>query len=185
MKETAYIGIDPSSIGGKSAGGAIVFIKGGEIIKAVRLNSSTETDIKNEIKDTLSQSTKWLAGIEKVHSMPRQGIASTFSFGTGYGFLRGLLVALEIPFIEITPQKWQKYYSIPKSEDKTKHKNLLKQAAQQRFPKAKITLADADAILIAHFLEKTEGNKTQQNERKLDKGIIHNKRKLLSKLDKP
>jgi hypothetical protein len=178
-----YIGIDPSAIGG-TTGGAIVFIKGGVIVKSIKLNSSTETDIKNEITQVLEQHPNWLAAIEKVHSMPKQGVASSFKFGQGYGFLRGLLIGLAVPFIEVSPQKWQKFYSIPKTDSKTKHKNLLKQAAQQRFPKEKITLITADAILIANYLENTEGHKNDSNEQS-NKGIINNKRELLGKLHKP
>jgi len=41
------------------------------------------------------------------------------------------------------------YGSMPK--DKTPRKNHLKHLAQQRFPKEKITLKTADAILLAVY----------------------------------
>lgn len=46
--------------------------------------------------------------IEKVHSMPKQGIAGSFTFGLGYGLVRGICAALGIPYELITPQRWQK-----------------------------------------------------------------------------
>lgn len=50
------------------------------------------------------------AFIEKVHSMPKQGVASTFTFGMGYGMLLGLCFALEgvIATTLVPPQRWQK-----------------------------------------------------------------------------
>lgn len=46
--------------------------------------------------------------VEKVHSMPKQGVASTFKFGTGYGFIRGMLIGLSVPTVLVTPQAWMK-----------------------------------------------------------------------------
>ena len=49
-----------------------------------------------------------VVGIELVHSMPKQGVASTFKFGMGYGQLQGICAALRIPVILIAPQAWKK-----------------------------------------------------------------------------
>jgi crossover junction endodeoxyribonuclease RuvC len=48
-----------------------------------------------------------LAVIEKVHSMPGQGVSSTFKFGQGYGALLGITAALGIPTELVTPQRWK------------------------------------------------------------------------------
>ena len=88
--------------------------------------------------------------IEAVHSFPGQGVASTFKFGKGFGEWLGILAALNIPYQEISPQRWIKYFgTMPK--DKTKRKNHLKHLAQQRFPEVKVTLKTADAILLAVY----------------------------------
>ncbi len=51
------------------------------------------------------------AFIEKVHSMPKQGVASTFTFGVGYGMVLGLCFALEALLRTelVPPQTWQKF----------------------------------------------------------------------------
>lgn len=46
--------------------------------------------------------------IEKVGSMPKQGIASAFKFGYVCGIIEGICAAMDIPFEFVTPQKWQK-----------------------------------------------------------------------------
>jgi hypothetical protein len=46
--------------------------------------------------------------IEKVHSMPKQGVASTFTFGVGYGKILGMCQTLGISFDMVPPQSWKK-----------------------------------------------------------------------------
>jgi crossover junction endodeoxyribonuclease RuvC len=48
------------------------------------------------------------AWVERVHSMPRQGVASTFKFGVAYGTTLGVLGALHIPTHHVTPNTWKK-----------------------------------------------------------------------------
>ena len=91
-----------------------------------------------------------IAIIEAVHSMPGNSGRSMFTFGTNYGIWLGLLAAYPIPYRQVTPSKWIGHYgTMPKI--KTARKNHLKHLAQQRYPDLHITLATADAILIAHY----------------------------------
>ena len=94
--------------------------------------------------------TRPMAVIESVHSMPGQGVKSTFTFGTNYGMWLGILASLQVPYIQVSPTKWMNIYG-PRPKDKTARKNYLKHLAQQRYPKLPITLATADAILLAHY----------------------------------
>jgi crossover junction endodeoxyribonuclease RuvC len=59
-----------------------------------------------------------LAIVEKVHSMPGQGVASTFKFGKGYGLVLGILGALGVPIELTTPQAWKKLVLAGTSKDK-------------------------------------------------------------------
>ena len=141
-KPIEYLGIDPGQSGG------IVKVTSNGFVFATKM-PETERDIWEAIRDT-----DGIALIEKVHSMPDQGVASSFKFGKGYGFLRGCLIAGGIPFEEVTPQAWIKGLAIPskaKTETRTQWKNRLKAMAQQMFPQLKVTLATADALLIATY----------------------------------
>ena len=93
------------------------------------------------------------AYLELVHSMPKQGVSSSFKFGDHYGFLRGLLVAYKIPFALVPAHKWQRAMGCLTHGDK----NISKQKAQQLFPQVKITHATADALLIAEYCRRTRG----------------------------
>jgi len=100
------IGIDP----GQS--GAIAWIKGKKV-KAVMMPTQKMTKTKNELDgQTICKLLKKHkvdhVFIEKVHSMPQQGVSSTFTFAKGYGILIGICTALEMPFTLVTPQAWKK-----------------------------------------------------------------------------
>ncbi len=87
------------------------------------------------------------AYLEKVGAMPRQGVSSTFKFGTSYGFCLGLLTSLLVPFEEVTPAKWQQAMKCRSGGDK----KITKAAAQRLFPRMKVTHKNADALLIAEY----------------------------------
>lgn len=57
--------------------------------------------------------------LEKVHSMPKQGLSSTFTFGSGYGFLKGVLETLDISYQEITPQRWKGEFGLNSDKQKS------------------------------------------------------------------
>ncbi len=46
--------------------------------------------------------------IERVHSMPKQGVASAFNFGYGCGLWEGIVQGLHWPYEFVTPQQWMK-----------------------------------------------------------------------------
>jgi hypothetical protein len=80
--------------------------------------------------------------------------SAAFKFGASYGALKAFLVAGSVPFEEITPAVWQRGVGLTpraKGETKTAWKNRIKAHTQQLFPGRKITLAVADAILLAEY----------------------------------
>ena len=89
--------------------------------------------------------------VEKVHSMPGQGLVSTFSFGRAAGVLEGVLAALDIPFSLIPPQTWTKAMRLFGGKDGSRAR------AQELFPDQAHLFARkkddgrADAALIACY----------------------------------
>jgi hypothetical protein len=96
--------------------------------------------------------------IEKVGAMPKQGVSSTFKFGRGYGFLRGCITALALPWNEVAPGVWQRKLGCLSGGDK----NVTKSRAQQLYPHLRITHATADALLIASYGAMQQGTTTIQ-----------------------
>lgn len=68
--------------------------------------------------------------LEKVSSMPGQGVSSTFAFGKGFGILIGMLTAHNIPLELVPPQKWtatiHKAWKHTSLESKEKSKLAIK-----------------------------------------------------------
>jgi hypothetical protein len=97
-----------------------------------------------------------LAALERVHAMPGQGVSSSFTFGENYGIWQGLLVALGVPWLTVTPQTWQKGIVAPKSG-----KDGSLQAARRLFPSVDLHRqkdhGKADALLIAYWASKQRG----------------------------
>lgn len=151
LMDRLYMGIDP----GVNGGVTVVDENGEKFL--VRACPDTIEDVV-EIMRAL-EGYRISAVIEKVHSMPGQGVVSVFTFGKNFGMWLGILSAKEIRYVEVTPQKWQKWFGgMPKKakfEDvgrfKTKHKRYLKELAQQRMPGQKITLKTADSVLLAFY----------------------------------
>ena len=134
-----YIGIDPGQSGG------ITVIEYGRVIHTCKL-SVTEQDVWEWLNETVNMLDA-VATIEQVHSMPQQSSQSGFTFGKNFGFLIGLLTAIQIPFKFVTPQKWQKGMQCLTKGDK----NISKAAAQRLWPRVKVTHAIADSMLIAEY----------------------------------
>ncbi len=61
-----------------------------------------------------------LAVIERVHSMPHQGVSSSFNFGRSYGDVRGVVGAMEIPLHFVTPQKWKRHFGLSSDKEQSR-----------------------------------------------------------------
>jgi len=80
--------------------------------------------------------------------------SAMFNFGNGYGFIRGVLAANRIKTVLVRPQTWQKGVSGVQSTKGPERKRALKEAAARLYPNIKVTLTNADALLIADYASK-------------------------------
>jgi Holliday junction resolvasome RuvABC endonuclease subunit len=129
-----YLGVDVGV-----SGGLALLDDSGAVLWAVKM-PVTDHDLFALLPRTDTQ-----AVLEHVHSSPQMGVTSAFTFGTGYGRCRMALAAAAIPFVELTPKTWQRHLGGLSGGDK----QLLKTRAQQLYPTVRITLATADALLLA------------------------------------
>ena len=146
INDNVYIGIDP----GVSGGIACITCEELFTVKCPETIADMNDKVEAIAKLVANTGYKAYAVIEAVHSMPGQGVASTFKFGMNYGQWLGILSANKISYTQATPQKWMKWLgSMPK--DKKARKNHIKHLAQQRYPDTKITLATSDAVMLAEY----------------------------------
>ena len=142
-----YIGVDIGINGG------IAFIIDG-MLYTFKISNDTKYlahrlgNVMRMFKDD-----KVICYIDKQQSFPAQGVVSTFKLGFGYGIVTGTIEALGIPTVHIRPIEWMKHYTLPK--DKKDRKNTLKVMAQDLYPTHKVTLWNADAIMLANYSKDT------------------------------
>ena len=156
---TTFIGIDPGLTGAVAAireDNSIRFYDTptGQIGKKTVLSPAGMREIfMNEGPYDLTIN----VAIEAVHSMPKQGVASSFSFGKGVGLWLGILAGLQIPYTEVPPQRWKALMMHGMGKDK----DASRIRAMQLFPQVASELklkkhhGRADALLLAEYLRKT------------------------------
>jgi len=91
--------------------------------------------------------------LESVHSMPKQGVASSFTFGEGLGIWKGIIAAYRLPLELPSPQRWKKLMMA----DMGKDKDASRLKAIQLFPVIAEKLSRkkddgrAEALLMAEY----------------------------------
>lgn len=100
-----FVGIDPGS-----ESGAIAAIPADRSQEAcVERCFGAPSAIWTQAGPLLSSSDYTIvAALERVHTMPKQGISSAGKFMQNFGAWEGFLLALGISFKLVSPQQWQK-----------------------------------------------------------------------------
>lgn len=102
------LGIDPGLDGGLA-----ILSSDGLVIEVMpTLGEGKRTVDASWLADFLHTNSRFYGGLhgaylELVGAMPGQGVTSMFSFGEGFGVLKGVLAALGIPYTLVSPRKWQ------------------------------------------------------------------------------
>lgn len=91
------------------------------------------------------------AVIENVHSMPKQGVASTFKFGMGVGIIHGVCGALRLPMTLVTPTMWKGYHRLPREKEAARAKAIYKWPNLHQYLDRKKDANRAEALLIGDW----------------------------------
>ena len=135
---SAVFAIDPGQ------NGAFVRVLPDGTLAPYPFTHTTYKDVAVELSACAGKKTLFL---EKVHTMPGQGIASSGKFMRDVGTWYGIALACGCKIVEVTPQTWQKAMKCMSKGDK----NVTKRRAQELFPYLHVTHATADALLIAEY----------------------------------
>lgn len=109
-----YIGLDP---GKKGAMALINVFDNPKMPYSVKIVPFDPKEYINTLTD-IGPSYEIKCCIEQVHSLPREGVKSVFSFGQNYGWITGVLDAFGIPYQAVPPNKWKREYSLLKADKK-------------------------------------------------------------------
>jgi crossover junction endodeoxyribonuclease RuvC len=169
MTRRFYVGIDPGLSGAVAVidnKNKIVSIEDTPVVK-VKKSKTRTLYLESRMADLLvaigKQGVILMAGIENVHAMPKQGVTSMFSMGTGFGIWLGILAALGIPYTRIEPRAWKKNMGIEsgssKSASAVRAYQLYSTAPLIR-PRSRVPSdGRADALLLAAHMLKLSKSK--------------------------
>lgn len=157
MRTKHYIGIDP---GNSSGCIAIIskFADGYELRSTIEFDKYTTKEWYYELT-SVAVPDDCVAVLEKVHGMPGMNVVAISSFMKNVGHIEMALMALNIPFTEVTPQTWMKHYNLKKEKDESKPdwKRRLREHLQRIMPDFKVNNNNADAMLIANYCKEIHG----------------------------
>jgi crossover junction endodeoxyribonuclease RuvC len=150
------IGIDPGKTGaiafiGEVEGEPICRVFDLPIIESGALSWVDGGLLRSLILDNRSGLTT--AIVERVGAMPaqgrKQGAASSFNFGAGFGSILGCLQSVGVRIELVTPSKWKRDLGLDGEKETSRHR------ARLLFPDAELHLKKhngrAEALLIAHW----------------------------------
>lgn len=140
-----FIGIDPGIEGG-------IALIGSDIeYQAYKYTSQKLIEVVRALAEQHLEVQAW---VEQVHSMPAQGVASTFTFGKGFGQILGILEALNVPTNLVPAGQWKGAIGV------THDKQTSIRKAQFLFPEVSLLATKrsrkpsdgmAEALLIAEY----------------------------------
>ena len=144
------IGIDPGTNGG------IAVWRPGQPLQTIKMPRDL-SDIREYLRYIKEITSRPIVFIEKVQLRSddiRDNPGKAFRIQQllmSFQKLKDFIEVEEIPYVLIHPLSWQSTLKLRKqSEDKAERKNRYKEAAGHYYPGVKVTLWNADAILITH-----------------------------------
>lgn len=148
------VGIDPGLTG------AVAYFVDGELMGLFDMpNYDGRVDARELFLRLREWGRPYMVVIEDVHSMPGQGVASSFKFGRSVGAIEAVVGALSYPHTRLTPQKWkQKMGLIGKDKDASRGMaRELWPLYADKFARKKDD-GRAEAALIAEAWRRTNAN---------------------------
>ena len=149
---TVYLGVDPG------ASGALAAVdRQGSLYWVEDMPDPLHGAVVAELLDIEgSRISGYTAAVEDVHSMPGQGVSTTFKFGMAHGIVLGALGALCIPYRLVTPGQWKKAMRVTADKDTARTRAIELWPASADLFKRKKDHGRAEAALIARWLCDTE-----------------------------
>jgi crossover junction endodeoxyribonuclease RuvC len=91
------------------------------------------------------------AVVERVASMPKQGVASTFKFGMATGIIHGVLAACDVPVHLVTPSVWKRGMGLIGADKEASRALALRLFPQVTGLDRKMDHGRAEALLMGHW----------------------------------
>jgi crossover junction endodeoxyribonuclease RuvC len=151
-----YIGIDPGlhgAVGVLTSEGQFVFDTPTMVVSGAKERDEYNTAGMAALLRPYSFSAPILVVLEAVHSMPKQGVSSSFKFGKGLGIWLGIIAAFNLPLEMPSPQRWKKEMLADQGKDKSASRYKAIQIFPAMAEQLKLVKHDgrAEALLMAEY----------------------------------
>lgn len=146
---TIWLGIDPGSVSG--AVGAL--LSNGDYLDSFEIQHQDKHILPMVFKNMILRLVDPKEGAEicceLVHSMPKQGVASTFQFGRAVGVITAVCTLTNYPLHMVSPQKWKKHFHL--SSDKGEALDCARMLWPEAPLRRKKDIGRAESLLIAEY----------------------------------
>lgn len=146
-----YLGIDPGAVSGAWG---LINHHSEYIASGVIPNEQGRIKAK-EFREDLRQAIgkeDFMVVIEDVHSMPKQGVSSTFKFGRAVGAIEAVTELMQVPWFIVSPQTWKRAMGV------TSEKETSLITARELWKTAPLKLKKnhgiAESLLLAEWLRR-------------------------------
>lgn len=145
------IGVDPGN------GGAIALLVDGKLetvvdmpVVEIQRGKTMKRQVSAQaLVGIIKEMNPTHAAVEKVASMPNQGVSSMFAFGRSAGVIEGVLAALEVPVSYVQPAVWARTMNKGYGKDASRHRAMELHPDKQELFKLVKHDGRAEAVLIA------------------------------------
>lgn len=146
-KAICIMAVDPGS---KSAAMAFYFPSHPDVISAEDVPTMDSELDAAQFAERVRQMRPDFAMVEKVGTMPKQGISSAFNFGFGCGQINGVLAACGVPVHYVTPSKWKRAAGLDADKEKSRAAAIRLWPTSEHF-KRKRDHGRAESALLAKY----------------------------------
>ena len=122
MTEACIMGIDP----GVSGAVAFYFLDYPNRISVYDAPSVGKEINAPAFAQLIKQYSPTICYIESVNAMPKQGVVSSFNFGQAYGCVRGVVAAVGVPTVLVSPRKWKAFFALDSDKEKSRRLAIMK-----------------------------------------------------------
>lgn len=149
-----YMGIDPGT-----NGAAVLLGPTGRALGRFMFESAV---VDKELDPSLlvsglasllyEHTSRWDVAVEKVHAMPKQGVASSFKFGRAYGLVLGVVASLQPDrYLHPTASRWKRDMGLTSDKEQSRAAAIAAFPEQAQWFARKKDADVAEAALLAEW----------------------------------
>lgn len=153
MCSVLFLGVDPGANGA-------MFAVGDNYADHINFAKASDTSILHWLLAQKLSCETLICGMEQVAARRNDDVVTAFTFGGEVRRIKTILNIADIPYEQVLPIRWMNYMARGRYPSGRANYDARKRAllgvAKEILPYKKLTLSNADAFLIAKYMELTK-----------------------------